>query len=78
MTKPPAKLDTHDLSTWRADWDRVGPLLERIRCDELRRLTESARKRSLDRLLAFGCQFRRPKPVCGLAEFYRRVREHYG
>ena len=71
----PPKLDVNDLRTWRADWDRVGPVLEKLRNQELRQLSPEERLRSLARLLEFGYQFRRPKSVKGWAAFLRRLHD---
>lgn len=71
------KLDVNDRRSYRAHWDRVGPVLEKLRNDELRGMTREERLRSLDGLLQFGYQFRRPKSIAGWAAFQRRLYERF-
>lgn len=77
MSEAPIPLDVNDLRTYRAHWQRVGPVLEKLRNDELRKLTLERRLQSLDALLQFGYQFRRPKSVTSWAEFNRRVAQRF-
>lgn len=78
MSDPAAGIDVNDLRTWRAHWDRVGPVLENLRNQELRQLSLKNRLRALDGLLQFGYQFRRPKSVEKWATFNRRLHERFG
>jgi hypothetical protein len=39
VSEVPFMIDVSDRQTWRSRWDRVGPVLEKLKNDELRRMT---------------------------------------
>ena len=49
-------------------WRDTGLRLERIRREELRRLTPEARRQAINDLLEIGYRFRRPRRISGLVE----------
>lgn len=74
MPDAPVALDVNDLRTYRAHWQRVGPVLEKLRRRELRAMTEEQHLQALLDVLDLVSPDAPPKPVCGLADFYRRWR----
>jgi hypothetical protein len=74
MSEPPPKLDVNDLQTYRAHWQRVGPILARIRRRELRALTPKEHQRALFQVMQLARPHEPSRKKCGLIEFYRRLR----
>jgi hypothetical protein len=68
-------MDADELKTKNREfvehWRRVGPLLERIRYRELRRMTQRERQRAIRAVLQVGVRFARPRKTSGLVEFQR-------
>ena len=52
-------------------WQRVGPLLEKMRRDELRNFDHAANATRIDQLLAAGLLHARPRTTSGLVEMQR-------
>ena len=57
--------------TWVAAWRRAGPLLERIRREELRTFTHEEHAELIDARLQIGCDLRSERPTSGLVEQQR-------
>ena len=58
-----------------AHWKRVGPILARIRDEELRRFDFEAERDIVDGLLEIGAAHSRPKTTSGLVELQRLFRK---
>lgn len=56
---------------WVAAWQRAGPLLERIRREELRAFKHEEQADLIDALLQIGCDVRCERPTSGLVEQQR-------
>ena len=52
-------------------WRRVGPLLEKIRYRQLRRMTQRECQRAIRAVLDVGVRFAGPRKSSGLVEFQR-------
>lgn len=74
MPDAPLPLDINDLRTYRAHWQRVGPVLEKLRRRELRAMTEEQHLQALLDVLELVPRDAPPNPICGLADFYYRWR----
>lgn len=67
MKTPAAPTDRDMIERWR----RVGPLLARIRRQELREYDHRAHEASIDGLLQIACDRARPRSTSGLVELQR-------
>ena len=47
---------------WVQHWQQVGPLLEKVRHDELRAMTDEDSRRAFQSLAEFACEVNHPKP----------------
>jgi len=56
---------------WVATWIKTGPELEKIRRDELRKMTYEQRIEAIDCLLQIGSTFGQPRTTSGLVEQQR-------
>lgn len=54
-------------------WKRVGPLLEEIRREELRRYRTEDNVAAIHALMELGGQFAQPRPTSGLVELQRKL-----
>jgi len=54
--------DTTATKRWVDHWGRVGPLLEKIRHDELRAMSEEEARRAFLTLAEFACEVNHPNP----------------
>ncbi len=62
-------VDARDqMKRWVDGWAETGPALDRLRREELRRMTPEAHRRAIASLLDLGCRFRTPRPTSGLVE----------
>ena len=59
------------MKAWVENWKRVGPLLEKIRREELRRFKHEDNIAIIDGLLQIGYQHRRDLSTSGLVEQQR-------
>ncbi|NOX56347.1 MAG: hypothetical protein GXP27_18260 [Planctomycetes bacterium] len=59
------------LRAWIEHWKRVGPKLERIKRDELRRYKHEENIEIIDALLQFGLDHASPRGTSGLVELQR-------
>jgi hypothetical protein len=60
-----------DDAAWVAHWQRIGPLLERIRREELRNFKYEDHIDLIDSLLEIGCRMGPPRTTSGLVEMQR-------
>ncbi|MFW6161186.1 MAG: hypothetical protein ACODAJ_00360 [Planctomycetota bacterium] len=63
--------EREQVKAWVEAWKRAGPLLERIRHEELRRLRHEDSLEVIDGLLQMGYQHGRDEPTSGLVEQQR-------
>jgi hypothetical protein len=56
---------------WVEHWHRLGPILEEIRCAELRHFNYEEQLPIIDALLQLGVDHAVPRPTSGLVEFQR-------
>jgi len=63
--------DRQKMKAWVAHWKRVGPVLARIRRDELRAFRYEDNIEVVDSLLQLGYEFRTERPSSGLVEQQR-------
>lgn len=47
---------------WVDHWQRVGPLLEKVRHDELRAMTDEDARQAFQTLAEFACEVNHPQP----------------
>ena len=59
------------MKEWVERWKRVGPILERIKREELRRFRYEDSWHIADELLEMGCRFGTPRTTTGLVEQQR-------
>lgn len=62
-------------SEFVAHWQRVGPILQKIRDDELRQFDWNAERHIVDGLLEMGVAHSPPKTTTGLVELQRLFRK---
>ncbi len=60
-----------DDAAWVKHWQRVGPLLEQIRREELRKFKYEDHIDLIDSLLEIGCRMGQPRTTSGLVEQQR-------
>jgi len=59
------------IRAWVETWKRAGPVLERIRREELRDFRYEDHPEVIDALLEIGCRRAVPRPTSGLVEQQR-------
>lgn len=64
-----------DMKSWLAHWRRVGPILERIRREELRNFDYWANRKQVAGLFEIGVRHGPPRTTSGLVELQRRLRK---
>jgi hypothetical protein len=67
-------VDQEQVRQWAANWKRVGPILEKIRYDELRAMTEEESATSLNMLADFALNLpdQKARTTSGFVEQQRR------
>ena len=60
-----------DDAAWVKHWQRIGPLLEEIRREELRNFKYEDHIELIDSLLELGCRMGPPRTTSGLVELQR-------
>ena len=63
--------DKEKMKAWVEHWQRVGPILARIRREELRAFRYEDNIELVDSLLQLGYEFRTERPTSGLVEQQR-------
>jgi hypothetical protein len=71
-------LTREDLRAYLEHWKRVGPQLEAIRREELRRFDFEAHRDNVAGLFEMAVQHGRPRTTSGLIEMRRRLQEIFG
>lgn len=74
---PDAPLPIRDNAAWLAHWKRLGPQLQRIRDEELRRMTEEERRVAVQDLFAEEWIEGPERRTSELVEWCRRIRAFY-
>lgn len=69
--------EKEDLKAYLEHWRRVGPKLEAIRREELRRFDFWANRHIVDSLLQMATQHAMPRTTSGLVELERKLKKHY-
>jgi hypothetical protein len=69
--------EKQQLKAYVEHWRRVGPKLEAIRRQELRRYDFEANRHIVDSLLQMGLQHAVPRTTSGLVELERKLKRHY-
>jgi hypothetical protein len=74
MAENVTPIPADELRAYRAHWQRVGPILARIRRRELRALTDEQHQVRIGWVMELARPETALKRTCGLIEFYRRMR----
>ena len=77
----PCNEPRQDDAAWVKHWQRIGPLLEQIRREELRNFKYENHVDLIDSLLEIGCRTGPPRTTSGLVELQRlfqKAREESG
>lgn len=63
--------EDENVRAWVAAWRRAGPILEKIRREELRAFSHEEHAELIDALLQIGCDIGCERPTSGLVEQQR-------